>query len=173
MTGASPALASCGSTSTEAYVDCTAELGTIAPLGVINANNWDFGPRNYGIFYNGQLIGTTSNYIHGHTAGRDAQNDNGYIAWASGPRIRQQIYVRIFDDTFGNTVTSATHTASSFGTGVFISTCCLADLTTGHSYHFTWRWSVWVSGYPNKFVGPLLTGGTIFCPKGGSCYFHD
>lgn len=106
MTGASPALASCGSTSTEAYVDCTAELGTIAPLGVINANNWDFGPRNYGIFYNGQLIGTTSNYIHGHTAGRDAQNDNGYIAWASGPRIRQQIYVRIFDDTFGNTVTS-------------------------------------------------------------------
>lgn len=70
LVDASPVFASCGSASTSAYIDCT-DSGTITPMGVINTHNWDFGPRDYALLYNGQLIGTTSNYIHGYTAGRD------------------------------------------------------------------------------------------------------
>jgi hypothetical protein len=153
------------------YVDC--EDAMIVPLTVINDHNWDFGPRDYALIYNGLIIGHTSNYIHHYTVGRSAENDNGYIAWTAGPSIKPEIYVRLYDDTIGATVKQSTRTASGYGRGVFFTpdNNVLSSLKTGHYYHFYWRWSVWAAGYATKFLGPGLTGGPIFCPSGSSCYF--
>jgi hypothetical protein len=153
------------------YTPCIARSSQPVPLGRVNAYNWDYGPITYGEYYEGQLVGTTSNYARGQLSGHDALVYNAYSAWKSGIPVKQRINAWIYDETTGTYPAHGSDTAMTENKGVLFTPTnwLLTLMTVGHHYHFDFRFDVYATEF-GWLIGPLVKSESFVCTS-ADCHF--